>query len=101
MYSWLGTPYADWQEVMPFIADVTDLPEFIQWTETDADDDWGIIVTSAHSFDVVFKHFRSLTQVWLPSGSHVFFRFYDPRFSLSIAEHCDEEQRAALMGPCL
>ncbi len=34
-------------------------------------------------------------------GNQVFFRFYDPRFSLPIAEHCDEQQRTVLMGPCV
>ncbi len=98
---WQGTPYADWQEVMPFMADVTELPQFVTWTETEADEDWGMIVTSCHAMAVVFGHFRSLTQVWMPSGSHSFFRFYDPRFSLSVAGLCDETQRALLMGPCL
>ncbi len=98
---WQGTPYADWQELMPFIACVTNLPQFVSWAETKADEDWGMLVSSPCSPEEVFGHFRSLTQVWLPSGSHAFFRFYDPRFSLSVAQLCDETQRARLMGPCV
>ncbi len=98
---WSGTPYAEWHELMPYIAEVTALPQFIRWTESEADEDWGMIASSPYAPDIVFGHFRSLTQVWLPNGNHVFFRFYDPRFSLPVAQHCNEEQRALLMGPCV
>ncbi|WP_407333311.1 DUF4123 domain-containing protein [Enterovibrio sp. 27052020O] len=97
---WSGTPYAEWLEVMPFIADVTHLSAFTEWEAQQAPEDWGILVSSDSTMADALAHFRSLTQVWMPSGSHSFFRFYDPRFSLTVAEFCDDEQRAQVMGPC-
>ncbi|MEZ8142068.1 DUF4123 domain-containing protein [Enterovibrio sp. FF113] len=97
---WSGTVYAEWHDVMPYIADVSDLAAFLNWEHQEAPDDWGIIVTTEDTFENVFKHFRSLTQVWMPASGHAFFRFYDPRFSLNVAQYCNDEQRSTLMGPC-
>lgn len=97
---WSGTPYAEWHEVMPYIADVSHLPDFITWTEQEANEDWGILVASTLHLPDIFQHFRSLTLVWMPSGNHAFFRFYDPRFSIDLANFCDEQQRKQVMGPC-
>ncbi|CZF80589.1 hypothetical protein GCE9029_02078 [Grimontia celer] len=97
---WSGTPYAEWHEVMPYIADVSHMPDFITWTEQEANEDWGILVASTLHLPDIFQHFRSLTLVWMPSGNHAFFRFYDPRFSIDLANFCDEEQRNQVMGPC-
>lgn len=97
---WHGTPYAEWHDVMPYIADVSPFPDFIHWTENDAPEDWGMLVSSTRPLFDVFMHFRSLTQVWMPSGNYAFFRFYDPRFSIDLANFCDDEQRIKVMGPC-
>ncbi|MDW6004864.1 DUF4123 domain-containing protein [Vibrio mangrovi] len=96
---WLGTPYAEWREVMPNIAQISPEHPFLDWIATESCDDWGIIVGSEADFATVQAHFRSLTHVWLPSGEHVFFRFYDPRFGLDVATFCEDEARTALMGP--
>lgn len=96
---WSGTPYEDWKEVMPYIAPVDKTGDFPNWIQQEAEEDWGMLVGSHASFEQLHAHFRSLTQVWLPSGSHVFFRFYDPRFSLDVANYCDEKLRALVMGP--
>ncbi|WNJ95101.1 DUF4123 domain-containing protein [Vibrio ruber] len=96
---WLSTPYAEWREVMPNLAQITPEHPFLDWIEQASCEDWGILVGSHADFATVQAHFRSLTHVWLPSGEHVFFRFYDPRFGLDVATLCDDEQRIALMGP--
>ncbi|WP_143693350.1 DUF4123 domain-containing protein, partial [Vibrio mangrovi] len=96
---WLGTPYAEWREVMPNIAQISPEHPFLDWIATESCDDWGIVVGSEADFATVQAHFRSLTHVWLPSGEHVFFRFYDPRFGLDVATFCEDEARTALMGP--
>ncbi|MCC4797671.1 hypothetical protein BCT30_22575 [Enterovibrio norvegicus] len=98
---WSGTVYAEWHDVMPYMADVSDHAAFLTWEQQEAPDDWGIIITTEDTFENVFKHFRSLTQVWMPSSGHAFFRFYDPRFSLNVAQCCNDEQRSDLMGPCI
>ncbi len=36
----------------------------------------------------------------MPNGSHAFFRFYDPNFSIEVATMSDDEQRSLIMGPC-
>ncbi|MEI8608814.1 DUF4123 domain-containing protein [Enterovibrio sp. Hal110] len=98
---WSGTIYAEWHDVMPYMADVSDHAAFLNWEQQEAPDDWGIIITTEDTFENVFKHFRSLTQVWMPASGHAFFRFYDPRFSLNVAQYCNDEQRSTLMGPCV
>ncbi|MFL7026817.1 DUF4123 domain-containing protein [Enterovibrio norvegicus] len=98
---WSGTVYAEWHDVMPYMADVSDHAAFLNWEQQEAPDDWGIIITTEDTFENVFKHFRSLTQVWMPASGHAFFRFYDPRFSLNVAQYCNDEQRSDLMGPCI
>ncbi|PKF81410.1 hypothetical protein CW749_01855 [Vibrio sp. vnigr-6D03] len=97
---WLGTQYEDWTLVMPYIAPVDPDGEFIHWVAEKAEKDWGMLVGTTSTFQQLLAHFRSLTQIWMPSGTHAFFRFYDPRFSLNVAKFCDKEQRAKVMGPC-
>ncbi|WP_263294658.1 DUF4123 domain-containing protein [Pseudomonas sp. A-RE-19] len=76
---WSGTPYADWQAVMPYLAELKPNAGFLQWiAETDAQD-WGWLAVSTSTPDVVFEHLRSLTQVRMPDGTEVFFRFWDGR----------------------
>jgi hypothetical protein len=52
---------------------------FLPWiAETDALD-WGWLAVSSSEPNVVFEHLRSLTQVRMPDGTKVFFRFWDGR----------------------
>jgi hypothetical protein len=83
---WSGTPYADWQPVMPYLAELKPNAGFLQWiAETDAQD-WGWLAVSTSTPDVVFEHLRSLTQVRMPDGTEVFFRFWDGRHIYPILE---------------
>jgi hypothetical protein len=83
---WGGTPYAGWQQVMPYLVELNPNSGFLQWiAETDAQD-WGWLAVSTSSPDVVFEHLRSLTQVRMPDGSEVFFRFWDGRHIYPILE---------------
>jgi hypothetical protein len=83
---WSGTPYADWQPVMPYLAELKPNAGFLQWIgETDALD-WGWLAVSTSTADVVFEHLRSLTQVRTPDGTEVFFRFWDGRHIYPILE---------------
>mgnify|MGYP001061430225 FL=1 len=83
---WSGTPYAGWQQVMPYLVELKPNSGFLQWiAETDAQD-WGWLAVSTSSPDVVFEHLRSLTQVRMPDGTEVFFRFWDGRHILPILE---------------
>ncbi|SHO55716.1 DUF4123 domain-containing protein [Vibrio quintilis] len=98
---WLGTPYENWDEVMPLMASFDAQHPFLSWVQSQDNEDWGMFAGTDPdvSPEAVYRHFRSLIQVWMPSGNHAFFRFYDPRFSLNVARFCRDDQRAALMGP--
>nr|WP_170206254.1 DUF4123 domain-containing protein [Pseudomonas caspiana] len=83
---WGGTPYAGWQQVMPYLVELKPTSGFLQWiAETDARD-WGWLAVSSSSPEVVFEHLRSLTQVRMPDGTEVFFRFWDGRHIYPILE---------------
>lgn len=96
---WQGTAYAEWDDLKPYIAQIPHDHKFLNWIES-APSDWGMLVSSDAALEEVLAHFRSLTQVWMPSGNHAFFKYYDPDFSIKIARLCADEQRAILMGPC-
>ncbi|MCF5705402.1 DUF4123 domain-containing protein [Pseudomonas syringae] len=76
---WGGTPYSTWQPVMPYVTELKANSAFLPWiAETDALD-WGWLAISRSEPDEVFEHLRSLTQVKMPDGTEVFFRFWDGR----------------------
>lgn len=76
---WGGTPYSTWQPVMPYVAELKANSAFLPWiAETDALD-WGWLAVSRSEPNEVFEHMRSLTQVKMPDGTEVFFRFWDGR----------------------
>ncbi|MEI4524044.1 DUF4123 domain-containing protein [Pseudomonas sp. CCNWLW23] len=76
---WGGTPYSTWQPVMPYLTELKPNSAFLPWiAETDALD-WGWLAVSRSEPNEVFEHLRSLTQVKMPDGTEVFFRFWDGR----------------------
>ncbi|WP_263219916.1 DUF4123 domain-containing protein [Pseudomonas atacamensis] len=76
---WGGTPYSTWQPVMPYLTELKANSAFLPWiAETDALD-WGWLAVSRSEPNEVFEHLRSLTQVKMPDGTEVFFRFWDGR----------------------
>jgi len=83
---WSGTPYADWQPVMPYLAELKPTSPFLDWIATTDADDWGWLAASNCEPTVVFEHLRSLTQVKMPDGAEVFFRFWDGRHIYPILE---------------
>ncbi|WP_164707058.1 DUF4123 domain-containing protein [Pseudomonas viridiflava] len=87
---WGGTPYDTWQPVMPYLSELMPRSAFLNWVaETDAED-WGWLAVSTHPSQVVFEHLRSLTQVKMPDGAEVFFRFWDGRHIYPILEGLGE-----------
>jgi hypothetical protein len=76
---WGGTPYSTWQPVMPYVTELKANSAILPWiAETDALD-WGWLAVSRSEPNEVFEHLRSLTQVKMPDGTEVFFRFWDGR----------------------
>ncbi|WP_122448297.1 DUF4123 domain-containing protein [Pseudomonas viridiflava] len=87
---WGGTPYDTWQPVMPYLSELMPRSAFLNWVaETDAED-WGWLAVSTCAPHVVFEHLRSLTQVKMPDGAEVFFRFWDGRHIYPILEGLGE-----------
>ena len=106
---WGGTPYSTWQPVMPYVAELKANSAFLPWiTETDALD-WGWLAVSRSEPNEVFEHLRSLTQVKMPDGTEVFFRFWDGRHIYPILEGLGESagevlpvfERYLINGRCL
>ncbi|WP_190294893.1 DUF4123 domain-containing protein [Marinobacter sp. R17] len=96
---YMGTPYASWQEVMPYLATMRADSPFLGWLKNESKPDWGWAALSTEEMDRVFTHLRSLTQITLASEKHVFFRYWDARFLALIVDQLDLHQHASLMGP--
>ncbi|HWH85380.1 MAG TPA: DUF4123 domain-containing protein [Pseudomonas sp.] len=88
---WGGTPYSTWQPVMPYLTELKANSAFLPWiAETDALD-WGWLAVSRSAPNEVFEHLRSLTQVKMPDGTEVFFRFWDGRHVYPILQGLGEK----------
>jgi len=100
---WAETIYAEWDAVMPYVGIVAADSEFLHWIATNESQDWGWLAVSSASLEEVVAHFRSLTQVLMPGGKTVFFRFWDGRFLLPIlrADEVGAAQLFPLIGRCL
>ncbi|WP_148864401.1 DUF4123 domain-containing protein [Marinobacter fonticola] len=94
-----GTPYAGWQDVMPYLVAVSPDSRFLDWIDETSSTDWGWAALSMASMEQVFTHLRSLTQIALSNGKAVFFRHWDARFLGPIYDHLESGQQARLMGP--
>ncbi|PYC20750.1 hypothetical protein DMX02_13565 [Pseudomonas jessenii] len=100
---WAETIYAEWDAVMPYVGIVAADSKFLHWVATTESRDWGWLAVSSASLEEVVAHFCSLTQVLMPGGKTVFFRFWDGRFLLPIlqADEVDAAQLFPLIGRCL
>lgn len=83
---WSDTPYADWKAVMPYVTRLEPDSAFLPWIAENNVLDWGWLAVSRCEPDEVLAHLRSLTQVRMPDGKAVFFRFWDGRFIYPILE---------------
>jgi len=83
---WAETIYAEWDAVMPYVGIIDAGSEFLDWVATTESRDWGWLAVSSAGLEAVVEHFRSLTQVLMPDGKAVFFRFWDGRYLLPILE---------------
>jgi hypothetical protein len=93
---WAETIYEEWDAVMPYVGIVAASSEFLRWVAQTDSRDWGWLAVSSADLDVLVEHFRSLTQVLMPDGKAVFFRFWDGRFLLPLLQS-DEVNPAELL----
>ncbi|WP_415766289.1 DUF4123 domain-containing protein [Pseudomonas sp. ZB1P45] len=100
---WADTAYAEWEPVMPYVGIVAAGSEFLQWVANTESRDWGWLAVSSASQEVLVEHLRSLTQVLLPNGNAVFFRFWDGRYLLPILRSAEVNatQLMPVIGRCL
>jgi hypothetical protein len=93
---WAETIYAEWDAVMPYVGIVAADSEFLRWAAETDSRDWGWLAVSSADLEVLAEHFRSLTQVLMPDGKSVFFRFWDGRYLLPLLQS-DEVNPAELL----
>lgn len=86
---WADTAYAEWEPVMPYVGIVAEGSEFLEWIATTESRDWGWLAVASAPQEVLVEHLRSLTQVLLPNGNAVFFRFWDGRYLLPILQSAE------------
>lgn len=100
---WADTPYADWEAVMPYVGVIAADSGFLDWVATTESFDWGWLAVSSASQDTLAEHLRGLTQVLLPDGKPVFFRFWDGRFVGPILQstEADAGQLLPVISRCL
>ena len=100
---WAGTAYAEWEPVMPYVGIVAAGSEFLEWVANTESRDWGWLVVSSAPQEVLVEHLCSLTQVLLPNGNAVFFRFWDGRYLLPIlgSAEVNATQLLPVIGRCL
>ncbi|WP_371316712.1 DUF4123 domain-containing protein [Pseudomonas gingeri] len=95
---WRDTPYADWLEVMPHVLELTVHSPFLSWIADSEYRDWGWLAVSSNTPEQVVAHLRGLTQVKLPAGGPVFFRFWDGRQWLPTLDFLGTEASQLLPG---
>ena len=88
---WAGTAYAEWTEVMPYVAVIEPDSSFLDWIGTTTSTDWGWLAVSSSSLESVVAHLQGLTKVHLPGGQEVFLRFWDGTQFLPILQGLGDE----------
>ncbi|KRP52678.1 DUF4123 domain-containing protein [Pseudomonas poae] len=84
---WAGTAYAQWGEVMPYVAIAEPGSAFLDWIATCESTDWGWLAVSSSPLDTVIAHLQGLTKVLLPDGQAVFLRYWDGARFLPLLQH--------------
>lgn len=87
---WGGTPYAGWRELMPYLERLPASSPMLDWVAATSARDWGWLAVSRAQPDEVAEHLRGLTQVLMPDGTGVFFRFWDGQHLLPILDWLGE-----------
>lgn len=92
------TAYQDWHEVMPYLVELSVNSPFLAWVSEASSTDWGWLAVSEQPRQRILDHLRGLTQISLPDGKTVFFRYWDTQFLPLILAASTEFQQNQLMG---
>ena len=93
---WAGTAYAEWAEVMPYVAVIEPDSPFLDWIGATSSKDWGWLAVSSSPLEAVIAHLQGLIKVYLPDGKDVFLRFWDGTQFLSMLQGLGDEARKVL-----
>lgn len=91
-----GTPYATWYPVMPMLVELSPYSAFLSWVQNNTTPGWGWLARSSEPESLIIKHLAGLTQVLMPSGQTVFFRYWDERYFRLHLEFLGEAWRSVL-----
>jgi hypothetical protein len=75
------------------------LVPFSEWLLSGWGCSWGIYALSCAPLEMLREHFRSLLMVLSPSGTPLFFRFYDPRVFGVYLPTVNEQEADCVFGP--
>jgi hypothetical protein len=89
----------DMAHLAPYLAALKQGDGFANWAQGGWGQHWGIFLTSNLELPEVWRHLRTLTQVYDPEGKPLYFRFYDPRVLRVFLPTCDASQIEQFFGP--
>ncbi|PMR72357.1 DUF4123 domain-containing protein [Halomonas heilongjiangensis] len=88
--------------IAPWLVRLEPDSEIRQWLESlPQDQHWGILLQSHATLKQLRSHLRKFTLLWTPANDQapVYFRFYDPRVALDMAQALEQWKLAAFMAP--
>ncbi|TBL89522.1 DUF4123 domain-containing protein [Hafnia alvei] len=91
-----GTPYANWYPVMPMLVELSPYSAFLSWVKNQAEPGWGWLALSPLPEETIVQHLTGLTQVFMPNGQTVFFRYWDERYFRPHLEFLGDDWRYVL-----
>ncbi|MFC6476091.1 DUF4123 domain-containing protein [Pseudomonas asuensis] len=83
---------------MPYLGRLSPNSTFLEWAAKEKHKDWGWLALSTHEPAAIVEHLKSLTKVFMPDGSEVFFRFWDGRHLVPVIQTLDQQLSTVL--PC-
>ncbi len=83
----------------PHLVKLDPFSPFSDWLLSGWGRSWGIYAVSSASMDTLREHFRSLVMVLDPSGTPLFFRYYDPRVFGVYLPTVNEQEADCVFGP--
>ncbi|MFI5379345.1 MAG: DUF4123 domain-containing protein [Tepidisphaerales bacterium] len=83
----------------PCLVALEPLMPFSEWLLSGWGRSWAIYAVSRAPLDTLREHFRSLLMVLSPSGTPLFFRFYDPRVFGVYLPTVNEQEADGVFGP--
>ncbi len=72
---------------------------FLEWFIHYADQ-WGFIFFSNETFDNLYRHWKSLTEIKLPDGDNLMLRFGDGKVLLELWHHMNDDEKNSFFFPC-